>query len=73
MGFVGDAGDLMKLVKARSRVRKIPDVESQLAHELAEGLWSLLVLSQMCGTVLEHACLQTRDDLEQCLAEQHQA
>ena len=72
MGFVGDVGDLMKLVMAQSGVRKIPDVESQLAHELADCLWSLLVLSQMCGTDLEHAFLQTMDDLEQYLAAQHQ-
>lgn len=73
MGFVGDVGDLMKLVMPQSGVRKIPDVESQLAHELADCLWSLLVLSQMCGTDLEHAFLQTTEDLEQCFAEQHQA
>ena len=38
-GFVGDVGDLMKLVLAKSGVRKIDDVEAKLAHELADCLW----------------------------------
>ncbi len=70
LGFVGDVGDLMKLVLARSGVRRIPDAEEKLAHELADCLWSVLVLSQMYGIDLEHVFLQTMDDLERHIASQ---
>jgi NTP pyrophosphatase (non-canonical NTP hydrolase) len=73
LGFVGDVGDLMKLVLAKGGVRAIPDAEQKLAHELADCLWSLLVLSQMYGIDLERAFLQTMDSLEQQIASQLQA
>ena len=38
LGFVGDVGDLVKLVMARSGVRDIPEVQEKLAHELADCL-----------------------------------
>ena len=65
LGFVGDVGDLMKLILAKNGVRAIPDAEQKLAHELADCLWSVLVLSQMYGIDLECAFLQTMDNLEQ--------
>jgi NTP pyrophosphatase (non-canonical NTP hydrolase) len=64
MGFVGDVGDLTKLVMAHSGVRDIPDAEAKLAHELADCLWSVLVLAQLYDVDLEHAFLQTMDELE---------
>ena len=73
LGFVGDVGDLMKLVLAKGGVRAIPDAEQKLAHELADCLWSVLVLSQMYGIDLERAFLQTMDNLEQHIASQLQA
>ena len=57
MGFVGDVGDLMKLVQAAGGVRDIPDAETRLAHELADCLWSVLVLSNAYGIDLEQAIL----------------
>jgi NTP pyrophosphatase (non-canonical NTP hydrolase) len=64
LGFVGDVGDLMKLVLAKGGVRDIPDAGDRLAHELADCLWSVLVLSQLYGVDLERAFLQTVDELE---------
>lgn len=64
LGFVGDVGDLLKLVMAHSGVRDIPDAGPKLAHELADCLWSILVLAQMHGVDLERAFLQTMDELE---------
>ena len=66
-GFVGDVGDLMKLVMARTGVREIPDVEQKLAHELADCLWSVLVLAQLYGVDIEAAFRRTMDELEQQL------
>ena len=67
-GFVGDVGDLVKLTMAHSGIRNIPDAEQKLAHELADCLWSVLVLSELYGVDLEQAFLQTMDDLEQHIA-----
>lgn len=65
LGFVGDVGDLAKLVTAMEGVRSIPDARQQLAHELADCLWSVLVLSHLYDVGLEQAFLQTMDQLEQ--------
>ena len=73
LGFVGDVGDLAKLIMAHAGVRAIPDAEEKLAHELADCLWSILVLSRMCGVDLEQAFLRTMDDLERQIASQRQA
>lgn len=64
LGFMGDVGDLAKLLIAHGGVRSIPDAEQKLAHELADCLWSILVLSQKVGIDLEGAFLRTMDDLE---------
>jgi NTP pyrophosphatase (non-canonical NTP hydrolase) len=65
LGFVGDVGDLAKLVMAREGIRFIPEVERKLAHELADCLWSVLVLSQAYDVDIERAFLRTMDELEQ--------
>jgi NTP pyrophosphatase (non-canonical NTP hydrolase) len=65
LGFVGDVGDLAKLVMARSGLRDMADVERQLAHELADCLWSVMVLAHVHGVDLEAEFLRTMDDLEQ--------
>jgi MazG nucleotide pyrophosphohydrolase domain. len=63
IGFVGDVGDLMKLVQAKEGVRRIDDVDEKLAHELADCLWSILILARAYGVDLECAFLSTMDDL----------
>jgi NTP pyrophosphatase (non-canonical NTP hydrolase) len=68
LGFVGDVGDLMKLVQAASGVREIRDAKTKLEHELADCLWSVLVLSDAYGIELERAFVETMDDLERHLA-----
>lgn len=67
-GFVGDVGDLMKLVMAKSGIRTIADTEHKLPHELADCLWSVLVLARLYDVDLEKAFLTTMDDLERRLA-----
>lgn len=67
-GFIGDVGDLVKLTMAYSGVRDIPDAEQKMAHELADCLWSVLVLSEMYGVDLERAFIQTMDELERHIA-----
>jgi len=68
LGFVGDVGDLVKLVQAKNGIRDIPDVELKLAHELADCLWSVLVLADSYNIDLEQAFVQTMSFLEDKLA-----
>jgi NTP pyrophosphatase (non-canonical NTP hydrolase) len=64
LGFVGDVGDLAKLVMAQSGRRRIPDAASKLEHELADCPWSVIALADGHGVDLEKAFLKTMDDLE---------
>ena len=70
LGFMGDVGDLMKLVIAQNGVRDIPDSDAKLAHELADYLWSVLVLSQLYHVDLESAFTKTMNEIETSLASQ---
>jgi NTP pyrophosphatase (non-canonical NTP hydrolase) len=63
-GFVGDVGDLMKLVMAKSGVRPIADVDRKLAHELSDCLWSVLVLARLYDVNLEKEFLATMTEIE---------
>ncbi len=64
-GFVVDVGDLTKLVMAKAGARRVAgDVDAQLAHELSDCLWSVLVLAQLYGVDLEKEFLRTMDELE---------
>jgi NTP pyrophosphatase (non-canonical NTP hydrolase) len=53
LGFVGDVGDLAKLIQAHAGVRSIDDRQSKLGHELSDCLWSIIVLANKCGIDLE--------------------
>lgn len=69
LGFMGDMGDLAKLVQAHLGVRAIEDHEAKLEHELADCLWSVLVLADRCGVDLEAAFEKTMTELEGRLKE----
>ena len=53
LGFMGDVGDLAKLVQAHAGIRDIDNVQARLGHELSDCLWSILVLADKCGVDLE--------------------
>jgi NTP pyrophosphatase (non-canonical NTP hydrolase) len=53
LGFVGDVGDLAKLIQANGGVRNIDDCKAKLGHELSDCLWSIIVLANKCGIDLE--------------------
>ena len=63
-GFVGDVGDLMKIVMAKDGIRKIEDVDEALSHELADCLWSILILSDKYNVDIEKAFNKTMDELD---------
>ena len=69
MGFIGDVGDLMKLLQAEEGIRDIVDHREKLAHELADCLWSILVLARLCDIDIEKAFSTTMDDLDQVIVD----
>ena len=69
LGFVGDVGDLAKLVIAENGKRTIPDSKEKLGHELADCLWSILVLANSHDVDIEKSFIQTMNQLEKHLLE----
>ncbi len=70
-GFTGDVGDLAKLVQAHNGVRPGPDdLPAALAHELADCLWSIIVLADELGIDLQTAFTTTMDALEHHVRDQ---
>ena len=69
LGFVGDVGDLAKLIMAQNGRRDIPDSKRKLEHELADCLWSILVLANLHGVDLEKSFIEAMDNLERYLSE----
>ena len=69
LGFVGDVGDLAKLIVAENGKRNIPDSKAKLEHELADCLWSVIVLAHKHGADLETAFTNTMNELETHLSE----
>jgi NTP pyrophosphatase (non-canonical NTP hydrolase) len=63
LGFVGDVGDLAKLIQAHAGVRDIDDCKAKLGHELSDCLWSVLVLASKCGIDLEAEFVRNTEEL----------
>lgn len=56
IGFVGDVGDLAQLLGAYEGVRPGPDdVRSAIGHELADCMWSILLIAEAVGVDIEAA------------------
>ncbi|HMR72525.1 MAG TPA: nucleotide pyrophosphohydrolase [Candidatus Saccharibacteria bacterium] len=66
-GFVGDVGDLMKLVMAKEGKRRGDDVDAKLQHVLSDCLWSLLIIAAEYDIDLERSFFATMDELEKRL------
>lgn len=67
LGLVGDVGDLAKLVQARSGVRAIDDVDAKLGHELADILWSVIVIADRCNVDIASSFDTTMNEIEAAL------
>lgn len=63
-GFVGDVGDLMKLMMGKQGVRDIENVDEKISHELADCLWSVLILANKYNVDLETSFMKTMEELE---------
>lgn len=69
LGFVGDVGDLAKLVQGKAGVRPREDLDEALAHELADCLWCVLTLADAYDVDLEAAFTSTMTELDDQLPE----
>ncbi len=69
LGFAGDVGDLAKLITAENGKRNISNSKEKLEHELADCLWSVIVLSKVHGVDLEKSFFETMDHLERHVLE----
>jgi NTP pyrophosphatase (non-canonical NTP hydrolase) len=67
LGFLGDVGDLAKLVQGKAGVRPREDLDEALAHELADCLWCVVTLADAYGVDLEAAFTQTMESLSEHL------
>lgn len=68
LGFVGDVGDLAKLVMALDGRREIENARERLGHELADCLWCVLVLADRYGVDLAAEFTRMTDELDAQLA-----
>ena len=64
-GFVGDVGDLSKIIMAKHGLRAMDDVDEKLAHELADCLWSVLVIADKYKIDLASEFMRNMDMLEE--------
>ncbi|SEB44559.1 MazG nucleotide pyrophosphohydrolase domain-containing protein [Nocardioides exalbidus] len=69
LGFLGDVGDLAKLVQGKAGVRPRDDLDEALAHELADCLWSVMTLADAYDVDLAGAFAGTMDELDRVLSE----
>jgi NTP pyrophosphatase (non-canonical NTP hydrolase) len=69
-GFVGDVGDLMRIIMAKEGLRDdIENIDEKLAHELADCLYCVLVLAKKYNVDIEKSFLNNMDKLDKRLAE----
>lgn len=71
-GFVGDVGDLMKIVMAKEGLREMEDMDKRLSHELSDCLWSVLVIAEKYGVDLEKAFVGTMEELDKRIDKLHE-
>ncbi len=67
LGFLGDVGDLAKLVQGKEGVRPRDELDEALAHELADCLWCVMTLADAYEVDLAAAFASTMDSLDESL------
>ena len=72
LGFVGDVGDLAKLIMAENGRRNIANSREKHEHELSDCLWSVIILSRLHDIDIESSFLRTMDELEEYLSTNHE-
>lgn len=67
---LSEVGDLSKLVQGMNGVRATPDLNTKVAHELADCLWSVFTLADCYGVELGQAFSSTMEAVNGWLDEQ---
>ena len=67
LGFVGDVGDLSKLVQGKAGGRPHDDLDAAVVHEPADCLWSVLVLADCYNVDLPTAFIDTMATITESL------
>ena len=70
LGFMGDVGDLAKLVQAHAGVRTIDEHQAKLGHELSDCLWSIMVLANKCGVDLEAEFVRNTREISEYVSDE---
>lgn len=70
LGFLGDVGDLAKLVMAEEGARVVPGGREALEHEFGDCLWSLLILGYLYNVDVGCAFQRTMSELEMAISAQ---
>jgi NTP pyrophosphatase (non-canonical NTP hydrolase) len=70
LGMMGDVGDLAKLVMAAEGAREMPGGRAALEHELADCLWSVLILAHRYEVDLPAAFTRTMHELTDSITTQ---
>jgi NTP pyrophosphatase (non-canonical NTP hydrolase) len=70
LGLVGDVGDLAKLIQAHEGVRASEGTNAKLRHELADILWSVIVIASRCGVDLEASFFETMDEIQRTVSKE---
>lgn len=63
-GLVGDVGDLSKFAMAKDGLRDIDNADRKFEQELAECLWSVLVLAEAHDINMEKVFLKKMNELD---------
>lgn len=63
-GFVGDVGELSKIIMAKHGLREMKNIDDRLSHELSDCLWSVIVLANKYNINLASEFMKTMDELD---------
>lgn len=62
--FAADVGALVKLTMGKDGLRDIENLDEKLSHELADCLYSIIIIADKYGVDLEKAFTETMKELE---------
>lgn len=62
--LTADVGALVKLTMAKDGLREVESLDDKLKHELADCLWSIIIIADKYDVDLEKAFLDTMKELE---------
>jgi len=62
-GFVGDVGDLSKLIMAKNNFRTLENVDQKLKEELSDCLYAIIVIASELNVDLEASFVASMEKL----------